>query len=67
MDLQTFIDDVGRVVAASDDQHEITKRVAERLSALLASGYRLPPEFVRPSPAAARACAIADSMPSVTK
>jgi predicted metal-dependent enzyme (double-stranded beta helix superfamily) len=49
--LQTFIDDVGLVVASSDDQQEITKRVAQRLSALLAGGFRLPPEFVRPSPA----------------
>jgi hypothetical protein len=31
--LQTFIDDVGLVVGSSDDQHEITKRVAQRLSA----------------------------------
>src|SRR2546430_14763478 len=48
--LQTFIDDVELVVGSSDDQHEITKRVAQRLSALLAGGFRLPPEFVRPSP-----------------
>jgi predicted metal-dependent enzyme (double-stranded beta helix superfamily) len=48
--LQTFIEDVGLVVGSSDDQHEITKRVAQRLSALLAGGFRLPPEFVRPSP-----------------
>lgn len=47
--LQNFIDDVELVVRATDDQHEITKRVAERLSALLASGYQLPPEFTRPS------------------
>lgn len=47
--LQTFIDDVGLVVSSTDDEYEITKRVAERLSALLASGYRLPPEFTRPS------------------
>lgn len=48
--LQTFIDDVGLVVASGDDQYEITKRIAPLLSALLAGGYRLPPEFVRPSP-----------------
>jgi len=48
--LQTFIDDVERVVGSSDDQYEITERVAPLLSALLDSGYRLPPEFVRPSP-----------------
>ncbi|MGA6227518.1 hypothetical protein ACPESV_45130 [Streptomyces umbrinus] len=42
--LKTFIDDVGLVVRSTDDEHEITARVAERLSALLASGYRLPPE-----------------------
>jgi hypothetical protein len=34
--LQTFIDDVGLVVRSTDDEHEITKRVAERLSDLLA-------------------------------
>lgn len=50
-DLQTFIDEVDRVVADGGDQHEITRRVAPLLSALLASGYRLPPELVRPSPA----------------
>ena len=49
-DLQVFIDDVGLVVDGSDDQYEITERVAERLSALLTGGYRLPGEFVRPSP-----------------
>jgi predicted metal-dependent enzyme (double-stranded beta helix superfamily) len=49
-DLQTFIDDVGRVVASTDGEHEITQRVAKRLSDLLASGYRLPPELMRPSP-----------------
>jgi 3-mercaptopropionate dioxygenase len=48
-DLQTFIDDVEVVVGNTDDQYEITKLVAERLSALLASDYRLPIEFTRPS------------------
>jgi 3-mercaptopropionate dioxygenase len=48
--LQTFIDDVGRVVTSTDDEHEITKRVAKRLSDLLAGDYRLPPEVTRPSP-----------------
>ncbi len=47
--LQTFIDDVARVVATTDDQYEITERVAKRLSALLDSDYRLPPEVTRPS------------------
>jgi 3-mercaptopropionate dioxygenase len=47
--LQAFIDDVELVVGNTADEHEITKRVAERLSALLASDYRLPPEFTRPS------------------
>jgi hypothetical protein len=28
------------VVRSTDDEHEITKRVAERLSDLLAGGYR---------------------------
>jgi 3-mercaptopropionate dioxygenase len=48
--LQTFIDDVGRMVSSTDDEHEITERVAKRLSDLLAGGYRLPPELTRPSP-----------------
>ncbi|WP_328688577.1 hypothetical protein OHA74_50645 [Streptomyces phaeochromogenes] len=48
--LRTFIDDVGLVVRSTDDEHEITARVAERLSALLAAGYRLPPEATRSSP-----------------
>ncbi|MEV2232080.1 hypothetical protein AB0H69_26445 [Streptomyces phaeochromogenes] len=47
--LKTFIDDVGLIVRSTDDEHEITARVAERLSALLAAGYRLPPEATRPS------------------
>jgi 3-mercaptopropionate dioxygenase len=47
--LQAFIDDVELVVGATDDEYEITKRVAERLSALLASDYRLPPEVTRPA------------------
>ena len=41
---------MGRVVGSTDDEHEITKLVAERLSDLLAGGYRLPPEVTRPSP-----------------
>ena len=49
--LRTFIDDVGLVVGSTDDEHEITKRVAERLFDLLDGGYRLPPEVTRPSPA----------------
>jgi predicted metal-dependent enzyme (double-stranded beta helix superfamily) len=48
--LQTFIDDVGLVVRSTDDEHEITARVGELLSALLAGGYRLPPEVTRSSP-----------------
>jgi predicted metal-dependent enzyme (double-stranded beta helix superfamily) len=48
VELRTFIDDVAAVIAASDDEHEITERVGERLSALLAGGYRLPPEYTRP-------------------
>jgi predicted metal-dependent enzyme (double-stranded beta helix superfamily) len=47
--LQTFINDVDLVVGATDDEHKITERVAELLSALLAGGYRLPPEVTRPS------------------
>jgi 3-mercaptopropionate dioxygenase len=49
--LQTFIDEVGLVVSSTDDEHEITARVAERMSALLAGGYRLPPEVTRASSA----------------
>jgi predicted metal-dependent enzyme (double-stranded beta helix superfamily) len=47
--LRTFIHDVGLVVSSTDDEHEITARVAGRLSALLAGGYRLPPEVTRVS------------------
>lgn len=49
MNLQAFVDDVELVVGATDDEYEITKRVAELLSALLASDYRLPPELTQPS------------------
>ncbi len=48
-DLQAFVDDVQVVLDKTDDQHEITKLVAERLNALLGSGYELPPAFTRPS------------------
>jgi predicted metal-dependent enzyme (double-stranded beta helix superfamily) len=48
--LESFIEDVSRVVAGSDDEHEITTRVAALLSDLLAGGYRLPPQVTRPSP-----------------
>jgi 3-mercaptopropionate dioxygenase len=47
--LQAFIDDVERVVAGTGDEQEITARVAQRLSDLLAGGYRLPPEVTQPS------------------
>jgi predicted metal-dependent enzyme (double-stranded beta helix superfamily) len=47
--LRTFIDDVELVLGTTDDEHEITKRLAERLSALLDSDFRLPPEVTRPS------------------
>lgn len=47
--LQAFIDDVELVLAGTDDEQEITQRVAERLSALLAGDYRLPPELTRSS------------------
>jgi predicted metal-dependent enzyme (double-stranded beta helix superfamily) len=50
MTLQTFIDDVESVLATTTDEHEITKRVAEHLAALLTSDYRLPPALTRPSP-----------------
>lgn len=51
MNLQTFINEVELILSTTDDEHEITKRVAERLSALLASDYQLPPEVTRPSAA----------------
>lgn len=47
--LDTFITDVASLVSSIDDEHQITSLVAERLSALLASGYQLPPEVTRPS------------------
>ena len=47
--LRAFIDDVAAVVATTDDEHEITTLVAERMAALLADGYRLPPECTRPA------------------
>jgi hypothetical protein len=47
--LDTFITDVASVLSSTDDEHQITELVAERLSALLASGYRLPPDVTRPS------------------
>ncbi|HLT59582.1 MAG TPA: hypothetical protein VK020_00210 [Microlunatus sp.] len=49
-DLQSFITAVDRVVHSTHDQYRITARVAPLLSALLAGGYRLPPEYVRPAP-----------------
>lgn len=47
--VQAFIDDVELVLSSTDDEQEITRRVADRLSALLSSGYRLPAELTRPS------------------
>ena len=47
--LDSFIADVASWVRSTDDELEITALVAERLSALLASGYTLPPEVTRPS------------------
>ncbi|ADD45086.1 hypothetical protein [Stackebrandtia nassauensis] len=47
--LDAFISDVAALVGDTDDEREITERVAARLSALLASGYRLPTELTRPS------------------
>ena len=48
--MRTFIQDVERVVASTSDEHEIAARVADLMSALLAGGYRLPPELTRASP-----------------
>jgi predicted metal-dependent enzyme (double-stranded beta helix superfamily) len=47
--LDTFITDVASLVGSIDDEHKITSLVAVRLSALLAGGYRLPPELTRTS------------------
>jgi predicted metal-dependent enzyme (double-stranded beta helix superfamily) len=47
--LDAFIADVTSLVGSIDDEHRLTSLVAERLSALLAGGYRLPPELTRPS------------------
>jgi 3-mercaptopropionate dioxygenase len=47
--MDTFIKDVAALVRTTDDEHEITQLVAARLSELLASDYRLPPGFTRPS------------------
>jgi predicted metal-dependent enzyme (double-stranded beta helix superfamily) len=49
-DLQDFIRDVERVVDDTDDQYELTERIAPLVSALLAGGYQLPADVVRPSP-----------------
>ncbi|MFG2002909.1 hypothetical protein ACGFNU_27495 [Spirillospora sp. NPDC048911] len=49
MDLRTFIDDVTDIVRSTNDEHELTTRIAKRMSALLTNGYRLPPELTRPS------------------
>ncbi len=47
--LHAFVDDVGLVISGTRVEHEITQRVADRLSALLASGYRLPADLIRAS------------------
>jgi hypothetical protein len=47
--LDSFITDVPSLVCSIDDEYKITNLVAEQLSALLAGGYRLPPEVTRPS------------------
>jgi predicted metal-dependent enzyme (double-stranded beta helix superfamily) len=47
--LDTFVTEVESLVRSIDDEYEITSRVAERLSALLAGGYRLPPQLTHPS------------------
>ena len=47
--LDRFITDVASFVRATQDEHQVTKLVAERLSALLASSYRLPEDVTRPS------------------
>jgi predicted metal-dependent enzyme (double-stranded beta helix superfamily) len=47
--LDTFIAEVQALVERIDDEHELTARIAERLSALLAGGYRPPAALTRPS------------------
>ena len=49
--LEAFVEEVDAIVHSTDDEHELTARIAPLLSDLLASGYRLLPEFTRPSPA----------------
>jgi len=48
--LDVFVGDVTALVDRVHDERELTRLVAERLTVLLASGYRLPPELTRPSP-----------------
>ncbi|MFS8100759.1 hypothetical protein LFM09_26880 [Lentzea alba] len=48
-EIEAFILEVEGVLAETADEHEITKRVAERLAVLLTSDYRLPEELTRPS------------------
>jgi predicted metal-dependent enzyme (double-stranded beta helix superfamily) len=47
--MDTFIKEVASLVNSIDDEYKITTLVAARLSALLASDYRLPPQLTRPS------------------
>lgn len=47
--LGLFVADVASLVRRIDDEDELTTRVAERLSALLSSGYTLPAALTRPS------------------
>lgn len=48
-ELTVFIDDVRKLAATTDDEHEVTRLVAARLTELLASDYQLPDEVTRPS------------------
>lgn len=47
--LKSIVDDVAAVLDSTDDEQQITTRVAEKLSALLDGGYRLPAEYTRPA------------------
>ncbi|MFJ8581809.1 hypothetical protein [Micromonospora sp. NPDC093277] len=48
--LDAFVADVTGFVDSTRDEHELTGLVADRLSTLLASDYRLPQALTRPSP-----------------
>ncbi len=48
--LDSFASEVYMLVHQISDERELTRQVAERLTALLSDGLMLPPEFTRPNP-----------------